>query len=142
MADIERLLLNDKNIFPTEDLIFSVIGDKMILWNEILDHVHDNYDSISGEWRYYNDGKQWLFKLTKKKNTIFWAAIMKESFRITFYFGDKAAQAIDTCNLPESVKEVFRTARKSGKIRPVSLKINTKEDVETVKSLISVKVKG
>ena len=80
MADKEDLVLTDKQIIPTDEYIFSIIGDKKILWQNLMNYVSENYKDISGSWNYYNDGKQWLFKLVQKKKTIFWAAILKDTF--------------------------------------------------------------
>ena len=89
MADKEENLLTDKLIYPTDDYIFSIIGDKKIFWQNIMNHMADNYKDSSGEWNFYNDGKRWLFKMIHKKKTIFWAAILTDTFRITFYFGEQ-----------------------------------------------------
>src|SRR5674476_809495 len=84
MADKEEILLTDKLIYPADDYIFSIIGDKKIFWQNIMNHMADNYKDSSGEWNFYNDGKRWLFKMIHKKKTIFWAAILTNTFRITF----------------------------------------------------------
>ena len=61
MADKEENLLTDKLIYPTDDYIFSIIGDKKVLWQSIMNHMDVNYKDSSGEWNFYNDGKRWLY---------------------------------------------------------------------------------
>jgi hypothetical protein len=141
MADKEEILLTDKLIFPTDDYIFSIIGDKKVLWKSIMDYMAVNYKDSSGGWNFYNDGKRWLFKMVHKKKTIFWAAVLTDSFRITFYFGNKAEPIIDGSDLPQAIKDGFRTAKRYGLIRPVSIKIMNKADVENVQKLIAIKHK-
>ena len=141
MAEKEKLMFPDRNVFPTDDLIFSVIGEKKKFWDNIMQYASDNYKDISGLWNYYNDGEQWLFKLTQKKKTIFWGAILEDTFRITFYFGDKAEPVIVSSDLPAVIKDNFRTGQRYGKIRAISLKINTASDIEIVRTLIGIKVK-
>ena len=141
MADKEENLLTDKLIYPTDDYIFSIIGDKKIFWQNIMNHMTDNYKDSSGEWNFYNDGKRWLFKMIHKKKTIFWAAILTDTFRITFYFGNKAEPVIDGSDLPQTIKDGFRTAKRYGLIRPVSFKIMNNTDVENVLKLIAIKHK-
>ena len=131
--------LTDKNIIPTEELIFSVIGNNAVFWQRIMKHTADNYNETSGGWNYYNDGKQWLFKLVQKKKTIFWASLLNDTFRVTFWFGDKAGPFIDEAILPPSIKEEFRSARKYGSIRPLSIVIREQSDVDNVITLISIK---
>jgi hypothetical protein len=139
MEEKEVLVLTDKLIIPTDNLIFSIIGDRKILWQSIMSHISENYKDVSGSWNYYNDGNQWLFKLVQKKKTIFWGAILKETFRITFYFGDKAECIIDNSDLPKTIKDGFKTAKKYGAIRAVSIKVINQSDVDNVLKLIAVK---
>ncbi|MBU0473550.1 MAG: DUF3788 domain-containing protein [Bacteroidetes bacterium] len=75
-------------------MIFSHIGSTKKQWNSIYDYIYIEYSQFSELWRYYIDGKGCLLKVTKKTKTIFWLSIIPNSFRIAFYFGDKAEQAI------------------------------------------------
>ena len=141
MTEKETFVFSDKQVKPNEDLIFSFIGDKKILWQKIMKYLSDNYKEASGSWNYYNDGKQWLFKMVQKKKTIFWLAVMKDTFRITFYFGDKAEPVIIASDLPKSVKDGFLNGKQYGKIRGITTKVNSQSDVETITKLIDIKVK-
>jgi hypothetical protein len=141
MAEKEEMILPDRQVIPTDEYICSVLGDKQILWQNIISYVKDNFKDISGVWNYYNDGKQWLFKLTQKKKTIFWGAMLKDTFRITFYFGDKVEPFLENSELPMKIKEDFKTSKRYGRIRAVSLKIFSPSDVESVKKLVAIKIK-
>jgi hypothetical protein len=135
------MVLSDKQIIPTDEYIFSIIGDKKILWQSIMNHVSESYKDISGSWNYYNDGKQWLFKLVQKKKTVFWIGVLNDTFRVTFYFGDKAETLIDASDLSQNIKDDFKNGRRYGKIRAISLKISDFSDVESVKQLAAIKMK-
>ena len=141
MAEKEVLLLEDKLIVPTDELIFSLIGEKKRFWLNIIDHMHVNYPESAGVWNYYNDGKRWLFKMVLKKKTIFWGAILEGTFRITFYFGDKAEPVIIDSALPVSIKEGFKTSKRYGAIRAISIKMIDSDDLENVLKLIAIKSK-
>jgi hypothetical protein len=141
MTEKEELILPDRQVIPTDEYIYSILGEKKILWQNIISYCTDNFKDISGVWNYYNDGKQWLFKLTQKKKTIFWGAMFKDTFRITFYFGDKVEPFLESSELPTKIKEDFKTSKRYGKIRPVSLKIFSPSDVGSVKKLIDIKIK-
>jgi hypothetical protein len=141
MAEKENLVLSDKQIIPTDDYIFSIIGEKKKLWQAIMGFISENYKDFSGTWNFYNDGKQWLFKMVHKKKTIFWAGVLKDAFRVTFYFGDKAEHLIDDSDLPVILKDNFKNGKRYGKIRAVSLKMSYLSDVESVKKLMAIKMK-
>ena len=133
--------LNDKNIVPTDELIFSVIGDKRLLWQRVMQYASASSSDVYGVWNFYNDGKQWLFKLTQKKKTIFWAGLVDDNMRVTFWFADKAEPLISASPLPPSLKDKFRGAKKIGLIRPVSVFLNEQADADNVITLISIKLK-
>jgi hypothetical protein len=137
---MNEIILSDKNQFPTEEIIFSHIGKSKKLWESIFNYIHTNYPDLSEQWRYYNDGKSWLMKVTKKAKTIFWLSIIPESFRITFYFGDKAESAIMQSKISDKLKSQFKDGKKYGKIRGLRLIMNKKQNVEFAKELISIKL--
>ena len=141
MAENEKTVLSDKSIVPTDDYIFSIIGERKVHWLRIMNYLSENYPDASGSWNYYNDGKQWLFKYVRKKKTIFWASLLKDTFRITFYLGNKAESVIENSDLPVSIKEEFKTAKRYGLIRPVTFIIRNEEDVDNVLKMIVLKIK-
>jgi hypothetical protein len=141
MAEIDKLVLSDKSIVPTDEYIFSFLGDRKVLWQAIMSHIAESYKDAAGSWNYYNDGKQWLYKLVQKKKTLFWGGVLPGTFRITFYFGNKAEPIIEGSDLPQFIKDGFKTAKRYGLIRPVSIKVNDESDVENVIKLIAVKSK-
>jgi hypothetical protein len=141
MAESEKPVLGDKSVYPSDEILFSIFGDKKVVWHKILSYVKDNYKDITEEWRYYNDGKQWLFKMQQKKKTIFWISVLKDTFRITFYFGNKAEPLIEASNLPQKIKDGFRDEKRFGSLRPVTTTITGVSDLENILKLIDIKVK-
>jgi len=139
---MEPLVLTDKSVIPTNDLIFSIIGDKRVLWQKLMLDVHTKYPDAQELWNYYNDGKSWLFRMIRKKKTLFWIGIVNGTFRITFYFGDKAEAAIENSNLPQAMREEFRTSRRFGKIRGITIRVESKTDIENTLKLVDIKVKN
>ncbi len=138
---MDKLILTDKNQYPTEEIIFSHIGKTKKHWDSIFNYIHTEYPQFSELWKYYNDGKSWLLKVTKKSKTIFWLSIISNSFRITFYFGDKAESAIMESTISDTLKKQFKEGKRFGKIRGLTLLMNDKQNVEFVKELILIKLK-
>jgi hypothetical protein len=141
MEEKEIPILSDKSVIPTDDFIFSIIGENKSHWQRIMNYLSENYEDASGTWNYYNDGKQWLFKLVRKKKTIFWLSLLSDTFRITFYLGNKAESVIENSDLPTGIKEEFKTAKRYGSIRPITLIIRGKADVDNVVKMIDLKSK-
>jgi len=138
---MEPMVLNDKSVMPTEEIVFSIIGDKRILWQKIMNYLHDNHIDITEVWKYYNDGKSWLFRTLKKGKTIFWIRVLENTFRIAFYFGDKAEPLIEQSDLPENIKNDFRTAKRFNTIRGIAIEIADTAEADNAIKLIELKLK-
>jgi hypothetical protein len=141
MTEEEILKLTDKNVIPDNDCIFSIIGEKKTLWLALMAWLSENYKESTGGWIFYNDGKQWLFKMVYKKKTLFWISLLKYTFKVTFYFGDKAEPLIESSDLNTKIKEDFKTGPRYGKIRGITIKMMDVEDFESVKILAGIKMK-
>jgi hypothetical protein len=141
MSEKEIKNFSDKDVIPTDEYVFSLLGPRKELWQIVIKAAIENYPGAAGGWNYYNDGKQWLYKMVFKKKTLFWARVEDDTFRTTFYFGDKAEPLIDSSELPVAIKDGFKTAKKYGAIRPVSFRVSEHSDVENVIRLMEIKNK-
>jgi hypothetical protein len=138
---MEPLVLTDKSVTPDDNLVFSIIGENKIHWQKLMESVHRKYPDAQGQWNYYNDGKSWLFKMVRKKKTLFWIGVFKSTFQITFYFGDKAEPMIESSALPDTMKKEFTSSKRFGKIRAIPIRAAKAEDVENALQVIDIKAK-
>ena len=137
---MEPPILTNKNEFPTEEIIFSHIGKSKVLWQSVFEFIHTTHPDLSEEWRYYNDGKSWLLKVVKKTKTVCWVSVLKNSFRMTFYFTDKVEQVIMNSSISDELKEQFKNGKHYNKIRGLTITFKYKKDVEYAKVLIALKL--
>jgi len=137
---MDRPALTDKDQFPTEAIIFSHLGAARRLWIEFFAAIHADHADFSEEWRYYNDGKCWLMKATRKKKTIFWLAVLPGAFRITFYFTDKAQAAILASRIADDLKYQFASGNKMNKIRGLTIVFRDENQLADVQALIAIKL--
>lgn len=137
---MEQPILTNKNEFPTEEIIFSHIGKTKVLWQSVFEFIHTAHPDLTEEWRYYNDGKSWLLKVVKKTKTICWVSLLKNSFRMTFYFTDKVEQLILGSNISDELKEQFKNGKHYNKIRGLTITFKYKKDVEYAKSIFAIKL--
>jgi hypothetical protein len=138
---MEPLVLTDKSVFPNDELVFSHLGQNSQYWQKLLHAVRTRYPDVQEIWNYYNDGKRWLFRTMQKKKTLFWIGVFDGGFRITFYFGDKAASIIEGSDLPEILKDEFRNGKRFGKIRAISLRVEGPDDIAHAIRLTELKEK-
>lgn len=141
MTEKEIFVFTDPSVEPSIELLSEVLGEKLTWWMHIRAYAIDNYPHVTEVWRYYNDGKQWLYRMLQKKNTIFWMTVVVDTFKVTFYFGQKAIPVIMESTLPEEVKQEFLTNPSFGKIKYISVRMADTSDVELVLQLVDLKVK-
>jgi len=138
---MEPIILTDPTIQPTDELVFSIIGENSVYWQQIVDYLYENHFDITEEWRFYNDGKSWLYRALRKKNTIYWIGVQKDTFRVSFWLSNKAEPMMKATTLPERIKEEFRSAKRFNASRCVTVIMGSPEDFENVLKLIELKLK-
>lgn len=136
---MEKPCLNDKNEYPNDEVLGRYLGKVKDTWDSFISFINESYPSFSGQWRYYNDGKSWLYKLTKKKKTICWISVYHNAFKTTFYFPDKAEDLITASKLKKEYIDQFVNGKKYGKIRGITAEIKKSTDLITTKKLIEFK---
>ena len=136
---MEKPCLNDAAVFPDDAVLSHYLGGVKPAWDTFMDVLHKDYPAFSGEWRYYNDGKSWLFKVTKKKKTICWVSVYERKFKTTFYFSDKAETLITQSELDKDYIEQFINGKRYGKIRGVTVEITESSAIAAIKLLIEIK---
>jgi hypothetical protein len=139
---MEATVFTDESVKPNEELIFSIIGEKELLWKQTMAYLYDNNSEISEAWKFYKDGKSWLFRTLKKKKTIFWIRILEDTFRIAFWFAERLEPIILECDLPESLKTDYKNAKSFNKSRCIYIDMQDSGDFQNVKKLIDLKMRN
>ena len=137
---MEQPILKDQDQYPTEQVIYSCLGEAQTLWISFFEHIQEHHPDFSEEWRYYKDGHNWLLKVTRKSKTVFWTSVLKDAFRITFYFTDKVEEAISNADISDELKEQFKNGKRYGKLRALSIVFRDAMDIEYAKALIAIRL--
>ena len=82
-------LLRDEEIIPTETVLEEALGKDVFAVYTKLNEIIRTEFQIEPEWRYYKDGKSWLYKAVYKKKTIFWLSIWEKFIKISLLFTEK-----------------------------------------------------
>ena len=138
---MEPIVFTDPTVTPDENLVFERIGDQSISWQKISDYLYKHHGDITSEWKFYNDGKCWMFRYLKKKKTVCWIGVLAATFRVGFWLSDKAEPLIEQSDLTESVKEDFRNAKRTKIGRGLAVVMTGPNDVESVIKLIELKLR-
>ena len=86
---MEKRLLSEQEIIPTEEVLKDVLGNGYRAFEELINAITTPELGLIPEWNYYKDGKSWLCKVCYKKKTIFWLSVWDKFFKICFYFTEK-----------------------------------------------------
>ncbi|MDD5766881.1 MAG: DUF3788 family protein [Candidatus Marinimicrobia bacterium] len=136
---MEKPVLIDANVYPTNEILFSHLGKVKIVYLSLFDYIHRTYPDFVENWKYYRDGNCWLLNVTRKKKALFWLSVSDGSFRTTFYLSSKYEKEIVKSNIPAELKQQFMGS--SGKkIRGITIVLTTEKDIETFKELLSIKL--
>lgn len=136
---METRCLADPNTYPDDDVLQLHLGTTKMVWDAFLDVIKNDYPVLSLEWRYYNDGKSWLGKLTKKQKTVCWIGIYEGYFQTTFYFTGKADDVIAQSTLNKKLKSQWTGNAAIGKIKPLTVKMTKAADIRSITALIEIK---
>ena len=140
MSD-EIQLLRVKDVYPNASVLTEALGTEVFEVYEALMTMSDEL-GFCPEWRYYNDGKAWLCKVTYKKKTIFWLSIWNKCIKTSFYFTLRTAPGVLELDLPMEMSESFRNARPIGKLIPFVYNITTIEDLVVFRKVAAYKQKN
>ncbi len=131
--------LNDRDQFPDDEVLSRSLGKVKPVWDSFVTLLAERHPAFSAEWRYYRDGKSWLYKVTKKKKTVCWVSVCTNAFTVTFYFADRAEEPIVTSTLRKEYIEQFLHGKRYGKIRGVTVTVKKSTDLPSIKKLVAIK---
>jgi hypothetical protein len=135
-------VFDDISVKPDEKALLKAIGKKAVHWKKIKKHLEDEYGELIEDWKYYGKKTGWLLKTLKKKRNLFFCIPLKGGFHITFVFGDKAVSVVESSDLPETIKEELRNARKYAEGRGLRIDVKSAKDVKNIQKLVAIKVKN
>jgi hypothetical protein len=133
--------LNDPKVFPSEDVLGEKLGRAAAAYRGVFDYLASDFPGIAGEWKFYNDGKCWLQKVSRKGKTAFWLSVSPGFFRTTFYLSAAMGDIVEGSDLPEDAKASFR-ASSGKKFRGITLALKAKKDLEAFKEALAIKLAG
>jgi hypothetical protein len=134
---METLLLRDEAIPPTEDVLDAALGSAYPSFETFIAGITEEPLMLSHEWRYYQDGKAWLCKITCKKRTICWLSVWDGFFKVTSYFPQRYLPEIETV-CPDKEAGIYMS-KPVGKSLPVTADISYQKQVYGFMKVLELK---
>lgn len=138
MGTIDKPLLNEQNIFPSNEVLKSVLAESYLAFEQ-LSAILTNEQGLVLEWNYYKDGNSWLCKALNKKKNLFWLSAWDKFFKASFYFTEKHLESFAVLDISETLKEELYRARPIGKLIPLLLEIRTSEQLSDLLKIVEFK---
>ncbi len=134
--------LNDPQEYPSDPVLARHLGKAKPAWNAFLALLKDGYPQLRSEWRYYNDGKSWLFKVTRLAPAICWVSVRDKFFTVAFYLNARAEEAVRVSSLDHALKQGFLHPADTNKLRAICVEVRKKSDLNAVEELLGIKLKA
>ena len=138
METINNIELKDKDIYPDDDVLSSVLGRAFDAYKELLVLFENN--DMSHEWRYYRDGKAWLCKVQKKKRTIVWMSAWRGFMQATVYFPERYLDKVYGLDIDEGIKNKIRNTKNTGKSKPCIFEVADESILSDLDKVMKLKV--
>jgi hypothetical protein len=139
--NMERPLLNDRNIPVTGEILRKTLGDSYPVYEKMIETITGKDYELVPEWRYYNDGKAWLCKMVYKKKTVFWLSVWDGFFKTSFYFVERHCRGLAGLDVEKSIKDQLKSGKTFGTLFPVTLRISKEEQIRDLLKIVEYKKK-
>lgn len=136
---METQLLRDPAVKPESEVIRSALGRSFAVYELFIESIAGQGYELSPEWRYYNDGKAWLCKVSYKKKTVFWLSVWDGFFKVSFFFTEKHRQAIDSLDITREIKAAFGESKPIGKLIPLTVNVDNNNQLPDLLTIIRCK---
>lgn len=134
-----QILLRNPEEFPSESVLKGALGEVYDALESFIGTVTGAEYGLTAEWKFYNDGKAWLYKATHRKKTILWLSVWDGFFRASFFFAEKNLDAISASDIPKTVKDEFAGMKPIGRLLPMIFDVTGKEQLDDLLAVVRFK---
>ena len=138
MEQINKIELNDPNIYPDDEILKMTLKNGYSVYKRLLQLFDAN--EIVYDWKYYRDGKAWLCKVEKKKRTIVWMSAWNGYMKATIYFPPKYIDGIYSLEISEMKKQEIQNTKNVGKSKPCMFDLKSMIDINDMEKVFLYKI--
>ena len=135
-------IFKDKTVKPEPKALAKALGETAEYWKGLRNDLEEEFGELIEDWKFYGQKSGWTLKLLRKKRNLFFVSPQEGFFKIAFVFGDRAVAVVESSDLPESIKDALRKARKYAEGRGLQIEVISADDIEVVKKLVRIKVQN
>ena len=140
MDTINKIELGDESTYQDEQVLRYVLVESYDPYCALLE-LYD-LNQMTYQWRYYQDGKAWLCKVQKGKQTIIWMSAWKGFMQATIYVPLRLIDQVYALQIGPETIERIRTTKNVGKSKPCIFEIRDKRILEDLDRVMQFKIKA
>ena len=133
----EKPLLNEQEIFPTAEILKETLGESYAVFEEMSAILAEK--DVALDWKYYNDSKAWLCKVSCKKKTVFWLSAWNGFFKTSFFFLERHLEGIMALEIEDGR---YIIEKEWGKMIPLLFDISKSEQLPDLLKMVDFKKKA
>ena len=134
------VVFDDKAKEPQDKNLAKALGKAKKLWDDLCNHLEQEYPPVTVEWKFYSKKSGWTCKIVHKKRTIVHLRPVEGAFLVATAFGEKAVEAARKSKLPKKVINQINEARQYAEGRQARLEVKTSKDLDSAKQIAAIKM--
>ncbi|MCK5464218.1 MAG: DUF3788 domain-containing protein [Bacteroidales bacterium] len=138
----EEKVFFEKETMPDEEMINEAIGSNYTHLQAIRQFIAEEIGDTNEEWKFYGKKLGWTLKKFYKKRNLFFIGIYKGYFKISFVFGERAAQNVYDSGISSALKKELSEARQYAEGRGISINVDNDGYLDDIKELVRIKVRN
>ena len=138
----EEKVFFEKETMPDEEMINEAIGSNYTHLQAIRQVIAEEIGDTNEEWKFYGKKLGWTLKKFYKKRNLFFIGIYKGYFKISFVFGERAAQNVYDSGISSALKKELSEARQYAEGRGISINVDNDGYLDDIKELVRIKVRN
>jgi GTP cyclohydrolase II len=124
----------------TEDVLQNFLGQVYEAWKALETELTQGEFALTYNWIYDHKTKLWLCKVVQGKTPVLYLWAAEGFFRAVFYFTEKQFEAISALDISERKKESLRRTKPVGKLLPVLIEIDSREQLPDFLKIVKIKI--
>lgn len=133
-------VFDDRSHVPEPGELTSALGPAAELWIDLTSAIRSDFDPLSEDWTWSGKKWGWALRLKHKKRAIVYLTPRAGFFVAGFALGEKAVEAARASDLPQPVLDLIDEAGRYAEGRAVRLEVRSKQDLESVLYIASLKM--
>jgi hypothetical protein len=137
--DISNAFIGRKDQ-PTDTEVLSVLGKSAPPWKELVAWLAQEQGVTGQEWKSVSPKYGWALRLSVNKRNIVHLSPCADCFRVVLILGDRAVKAALQSDLPKSIADQIRNARRYAEGTGVRLVVKRAGDLPAIRKLALIKL--